>query len=286
MATNAQKEKQPECTRAVFRAEVIRSTIITVFKLQDKIPHYRIPKFRAKDVFEDNLFAKQKGKETHNLVHFKVSSRRSEVVTEGCRRLARIQNRQSKYPPLNMFAHWILESKSFSTIIVYLIFLNALVLGLQSDVSANESWLQVSGVRVYTLVLDVVDYCILVMFLVEILLQWLDNFRHFWRNTWNVFDFIVTMVSVLPEIVKCFSPEAGHLAAVELLKNLRILRSFKLLPKFTHFRLILLSVSKCFSVGRILYISHSLPLSFSLSLALALFLSLYMYLCSDTHREI
>ena len=59
---------------------------------------------------EDDLFAKQQGKETNNLVLFKISPRRSQTVTERCRRLARLQNRESKYPTISLLAYRILKS--------------------------------------------------------------------------------------------------------------------------------------------------------------------------------
>ena len=42
------------------------------------------------------------------------------------------------------------------------------------------------------LILDTFDYCTLMVFVLEILLKWLDNFWIFWKNGWNVFDFLVT----------------------------------------------------------------------------------------------
>ena len=43
------------------------------------------------------------------------------------------------------------------------------------------------------LALDIFDYCSLFLFMVEIVLKWLDDFSNFWKNGWNIFDFIVTV---------------------------------------------------------------------------------------------
>ena len=40
--------------------------------------------------------------------------------------------------------------------------------------------------------LNVFDYITLVVFVMEIIIKWVDGFWVFWRNGWNVFDFFVT----------------------------------------------------------------------------------------------
>lgn len=41
-------------------------------------------------------------------------------------------------------------------------------------------------------ILDTLDFFFLSMFMAEICLKWIDNFKVFWTDYWNVFDFIVT----------------------------------------------------------------------------------------------
>ena len=41
--------------------------------------------------------------------------------------------------------------------------------------------------------LDIFDYCSLFLFMVEIILKWMDDFFSFWKNGWNNFDFFVTV---------------------------------------------------------------------------------------------
>lgn len=38
------------------------------------------------------------------------------------------------------------------------------------------------------------DLFSLYMFMLEILLKWIDNFWDFWTSGWNIFDFLVTVV--------------------------------------------------------------------------------------------
>lgn len=42
------------------------------------------------------------------------------------------------------------------------------------------------------LFLDIFDYCSLFIFMLEIALKWIDDFKHFWKSSWNIFDFLVT----------------------------------------------------------------------------------------------
>ncbi|KAM7327469.1 hypothetical protein ACRRTK_013836 [Alexandromys fortis] len=46
------------------------------------------------------------------------------------------------------------------------------------------------------LTLEVADWFILFSFILEILLMWISGFTLFWKNAWNVFDFVVTMLSM------------------------------------------------------------------------------------------
>ena len=46
------------------------------------------------------------------------------------------------------------------------------------------SWIKV--------LLNVFDYITLVVFVMEIVIKWIDGFWVFWKNGWNNFDFFVT----------------------------------------------------------------------------------------------
>ena len=51
-----------------------------------------------------------------------------------------------------------------------------------------------AGVETLKLVLEIFDYLTLCVFVLEIILKWLDNFWYFWKNRWNIFDFVVTLM--------------------------------------------------------------------------------------------
>lgn len=42
--------------------------------------------------------------------------------------------------------------------------------------------------------LEVVIWFILPVFIVEILLKWIASFSLYWKNPWNIFDFVITLL--------------------------------------------------------------------------------------------
>ncbi|CDQ60363.1 unnamed protein product [Oncorhynchus mykiss] len=116
------------------RAEVVRSKLIQSFYLLDQLQEEQrgSPKYCTNDVLDEENYTSLMGKDTHQLVRFEISPQRGSTITMDLRRQGRLENLHANYPPLNMFAHWILESKIFMNIIVILIILNTIVLEIQA----------------------------------------------------------------------------------------------------------------------------------------------------------
>ena len=69
------------------------------------------------------------------------------------------------------------------------------------------------GLSVLKEVLVFIDMFTVVAFSIEIILKFIDNFKKFWHNGWNVFDLIVTLiVSRQPKINKRLSLPPYHLS--------------------------------------------------------------------------
>ena len=51
-----------------------------------------------------------------------------------------------------------------------------------------------TGVVVVRHILDFIDAFTVIVFSAEIFLKWIDNFFTFWKDYWNVFDLIVTIL--------------------------------------------------------------------------------------------
>ncbi|KAK2498631.1 hypothetical protein MC885_008087 [Smutsia gigantea] len=98
--------------------------------------------------------------------------------------------------------------------------------------------------------LDVAAWFILFIFIFEILLMWLSGFFLFWKNAWNVFDFVVTTLSLLPEIAVLLGV-TGQSVWLQLLRICRVLRSLKLFARFHQIRVIILALVRALKTNRI-----------------------------------
>ncbi|KPV40707.1 hypothetical protein AN478_06000 [Thiohalorhabdus denitrificans] len=108
---------------------------------------------------------------------------------------------------------WV-ESARVQRVITALILINAVTLGLQTSERAVEA----AGGLLY-----VIDRLVVAVFVLEITAK-LAAFRGaFWRSGWNVFDFLVVGVSVIP---------AGEqFAVLRALRVLRVLRLTTVVPQ-------------------------------------------------------
>ncbi|XP_072038186.1 cation channel sperm-associated protein 2-like [Amphiura filiformis] len=231
------------------RAETFRSKLIEDFHLLDSFDEHGrsdAPKFHSKDFQDDANLDKMMLDNPHGLVKFQVYSANKDKVeiSRSDRRKNRIKNKNSKNPPLDMWAHYVLETSLFQNMMLLLILTNSIALGIQSEVS-NSDEPTGEGLR---LALDIFDYCSLFLFMVEIVLKWLDDFINFWKNGWNIFDFIVTVGSFVPEIIAFTAGDLTELRViVRNLRVFRILRSLKMVSRFRQVRLIALAITKAFN---------------------------------------
>ncbi|XP_022105648.1 cation channel sperm-associated protein 2-like isoform X2 [Acanthaster planci] len=230
------------------QAEIFRSKLIEDFHLLDSLDvqgQSDAPKYYSKDLADTLHLQKMMLDNPAGLVKFQVYSSKAEVskVSKADRRKNRVRNKNSKNPPLNMWAHFVLESSVFQNFMLLLILANSIALGIQSEVSGNGSP-SLAGLKQ---ALDIFDYCSLFLFMVEIILKWIDDFISFWKNGWNIFDFFVTVGSFVPEIIVLTVGDLKELRViVSNLRVFRILRSLKMVSRFQQARLIALAITKAF----------------------------------------
>jgi voltage-gated sodium channel len=112
----------------------------------------------------------------------------------------------------------LVESPPFQRAIIGLIVVNAVILGLETYPAIMESAGEV---------LHVVNVVIIGVFVVEIALRVFAYGRRFFLNGWNIFDFLVVVVALIP---------AGQGSAV--LRVLRLLRILRLLSAVRSMRLV------------------------------------------------
>lgn len=110
-------------------------------------------------------------------------------------------------------ARHFLEHPTTERVLAGLIILNAVVLGLETNPVAmkNYGWL-----------LDSLDHILLGIFVVEVIFRLIVTGRGFFRDPWNVFDFIVITLSLMPQ--------TGPLSILRALRILRVLRLVSAVP--------------------------------------------------------
>lgn len=106
------------------------------------------------------------------------------------------------------------ESKPFSWAIIALLLVNAVVLGLETSPSVMAK---------YGVFLEGLDRAILGIFVVELLAKLFAFRLSFFRSGWNVFDFIIIGISLIPAI--------GPFAMLRTLRILRVMRLVSVVPK-------------------------------------------------------
>lgn len=109
-------------------------------------------------------------------------------------------------------APWV-ERPAFQRTILAVIAINAITLGLQTSPDLVEHW---GGL------LQFVDAACLLVFVLELVLRIATQRGAFFKSGWNLFDFIVIAVSLLPA--------GGVLSVLRVLRVLRLLRAVTLVP--------------------------------------------------------
>lgn len=101
----------------------------------------------------------------------------------------------------------LVESRGFQSSVVVLILINAVTLGLEtSDIVMQHAGFWISGL----------DQLILAVFTVEVLLKLYVYRLRFWRDAWNVFDFLVVGIALVPA--------SGPFSVLRVLRLLRLVR--------------------------------------------------------------
>jgi voltage-gated sodium channel len=109
-------------------------------------------------------------------------------------------------------ATWI-EQPRIQNSIIFLIVVNAVVMGLETDSAVMVQW---------GTLLTTIDVAILVVFVVEITLRIVAHGWQFFRDPWSVFDFVVVAIALIPG--------SGPFAVLRALRVLRVLRLLTMVP--------------------------------------------------------
>jgi voltage-gated sodium channel len=110
-------------------------------------------------------------------------------------------------------AEW-LESSRIQLLVVLVIIVNAVILGLETSAGLMAE---------HTGLLRIIDKACLVFFVVELVFRFWVYRGLFWRSGWNVFDFLVVGIALVPGV--------GPWAILRSLRVLRVLRLLTVIPQ-------------------------------------------------------
>jgi voltage-gated sodium channel len=103
----------------------------------------------------------------------------------------------------------LVEAEPFQRGIMALIVVNAITLGLETSAAVTARWGDA---------LEILDTVILAVFVCELVLRIVAHGPRFFTNGWNLFDFAVVTIALMPSS-----------GALSVLRALRILRAFRLI---------------------------------------------------------
>lgn len=108
----------------------------------------------------------------------------------------------------------LIESSRFQNAIMAVIIINAIVIGMETSPLLTER---------FGVFLSAIDAVAIGIFVVEILLKLFVYRTRFFKNGWNIFDFVIVAVALLPT--------GGSLSVLRALRILRALRLISAMPK-------------------------------------------------------
>ena len=143
----------------------------------------------------------------------------------------------------------IIENKYLVTFITTVIIINAITLGFETSKNIKKD---------YGVYLSLIDTIALTIFTIELLAKITVYRFRFFRDGWNIFDFIIVVVSLIPA--------SGPFSVLRAFRIFRTLRLLSVVPSMKRIiQAIFISIPGILSVGTIIilifYISSVLTLS-------------------------
>jgi len=130
--------------------------------------------------------------------------------------MSMLENDNDKMTLRTRVGQWV-ESARVTNFIVILIIINAIIFGLATSASIKQQ---------YGPILDWLDDVILGVFIVEIALKIYAFGWRFVKSGWNVFDFIIVAIALVPT-----TETLSSLRVLRILRVLRVLRIASIVPQ-------------------------------------------------------
>ena len=123
----------------------------------------------------------------------------------------------------------LVDSRQFSVFILTVIIINSIVIGLQTaELPADLAF-----------ALNVFDSVCLCIYIVEMILKLVAYRTAYFKDGWNVFDFIIILASLVPAGIVPFPVQVAR-----ILRVLRIFRVFRLVSAFAQLRIIVQAIGR------------------------------------------
>lgn len=229
------------------RVQLFRTQLMNEFRIGDT-DRTGLRFITSEDILLDDVYLDLIKKNPHNPINFKRFKRlpreKEEEAQYTDQRMLRLKNIQSA--PLSVYARYVYQHPICSNVIMLLILLVGVSQGVRT-LLPKENY-------VFHQIIELSDIFCFWVFGAEIFLKWIDNFTLFWKDGWNVFDFIVTF---LPAILVLFARDMKNLAVF------RTVQLFKFVPKVKSLRVV---------VGTVLAAMQELAY-----IVLLLFLLMYLF---------
>ncbi|KAL0210403.1 hypothetical protein RCL1_004839 [Eukaryota sp. TZLM3-RCL] len=237
------------------RTSLFRSKLIEEFRLCDGgAAGAEVPLLSSRDMFTDtDAYNRLLRDHPLHVIKFKNFKRRPNTLDK---RMTRV--RHMTKVPIGVWASWLVHHRFFLDFILVIIVLNGLALFLSSELNAAENYKLIEFLHYFELFS-------LLIFYSEIFLKWLDSFRKFWTDGWNIFDLAVTVLSTIPEVFAFVSNDDDY-HLVRLMNLLRLFKTLRILKAIVRFRNLRIIVNTVFKASAALG---------SLSLLLAVFIFMY-----------
>jgi len=144
----------------------------------------------------------------------------------------------------------IIENKYFVTFITIVIIINAITLGLETSPKIKAQ---------FGIILSLIDKVALTIFTIELITKIVVYKLRFFKDGWNIFDFLIVAVSLIPA--------SGPFSVLRAFRIFRTLRLLSIVPSMKRIiQAIFISIPGILSVGTIIilifYISSVLTTTF------------------------
>lgn len=124
------------------------------------------------------------------------------------------------------------ETKIFQNSILGVIIFNSALMGLSTSDAIMSS--------AFGPVIEILDWICLGIFVVELILKLIAYNKNFVKDGWNIFDFIIVVISLIPNLR--FFSALRVLRILRVFKSLRALRALRMVSSFKKLRIIVTAI--------------------------------------------